>query len=59
MLLAGVKGGAGGQYLSGQREGSTVTGESGLDRRGALKTLIVLGAAVPLAGACARPRPSR
>jgi beta-N-acetylhexosaminidase len=31
-----------------------VTDESRLDRRGALKALLVLGAAAPLAGACAR-----
>jgi beta-N-acetylhexosaminidase len=30
-----------------------VTDESGLDRRGALRTLLVLGAAAPLVGACA------
>jgi len=51
--LPGVKRGAGGQDLGGQREGSTVTDESGLDRRGALRTLLVLGAAAPLVGACA------
>jgi beta-N-acetylhexosaminidase len=48
-----VKGGGGGQDLGGQREGSTVTDEPGLDRRGALRTLLVLGAAAPLVGACA------
>jgi len=32
-----------------------VTGEPDVDRRGALKTLLVLGAAAPLVGACNRP----
>ncbi len=32
-----------------------MVGESGLDRRGALKTLLVLGGAASLTGACARP----
>src|SRR5437667_6370453 len=53
-----AQGGAGGQDLSGQRRGSTVAGKSGLERRDALRALLVLGAAVPLAGACARPAPA-
>jgi beta-N-acetylhexosaminidase len=44
-----VKGNAGGHDQIGQREGATVTEESGLDRRDALKTLLALGAAAPLA----------
>ena len=44
-----MKGDAGGHDQIGQREGATVTEESGLDRRDALKTLLALGAAAPLA----------
>src|SRR6266581_6258898 len=39
---------------AGDGRGSTVTGESGLDRRAALKTLLVLGGAASLTGACTR-----
>jgi hypothetical protein len=44
-----VKGGPAGHDQIGQPEGATVTEESGLDRRDALKTLLTLGAAAPLA----------
>jgi beta-N-acetylhexosaminidase len=50
-----VKGGPGGHDLSGQREGATVTDESRPDRRHALKTLLALGAAAPLAWTTAMP----
>ena len=62
MLLVGVKGGAGGRIRAGNGRGSTVTGESGLDRRGALKALLAVGAAAPLAWtqtACAATLTSR
>ena len=35
-----------------------MAGKPGLERRDALRALLVLGAAVPLAGACARPAPA-